>query len=706
MIRTKDNQPLLVMWIGNFYEPEYSSEQAMRKALSEIKTLGFNAFCMDSKQSEDFQQRFDAGISSRYVSMQEYAMSIAKKIGLTHMHLALYCCGDNLYWVGLREFPPVYGEEAAGVDGNGLRTYKYWSPIAQESMIKHCCGLLNTYRENHCVITDTSGADRLPVGSMFDPCLQPSFDEEGRTRYLSWLERKHGKIEVLNERYGTAFRSFADLRPPDYWYKPETIDLWSQECPDENDFAQETPDLLKWIDNQLWRVEETVRYFKEMQERFAQAGVPFFLMPTLQQWKIFFNDFGLDSCTTFRAVDPWRIGPYVDVVTYNTYPADCHSRANPYVISAEMSIMRSANEGRDVIGGLDILRYIQDDVYNHVSPAEAIATVVAHGGTGLFVYGYNGLDDGGAFAMMPPLFKESVRAGLDWFKAVAPQIDGHRTREIAILFPLAMSLVEPTAPGTAAADHRQDLLGWFQHLCDLGWMVDIVHPDQVKAGVLGDYSALIIPKDTCYKHIPDQELECAIAEWLRRGGVVLHGPRCDVVGRLAPPEHPLTEVEYIAWEPRIVPEGIDLAYFESDDPVACYESGKPAISRTRVGEGCLYSLGFDVGYAYVKKDISGIPPKYGRLDMYALPLVDLVESPISAILNGHKRARYPACRGIEYADFGDRLIIVNHNSIPYRLVDTDDTDAVRMYEVDGNMLVPHSAVMLLGAKAAREQSVS
>ena len=280
------------MWIGNFFEPEYSSKEAMRKALSEIKALGFNTFCLDSKQAEDFEERFETGKSNQYVAMQEYAMSVGREIGLRHMHLGIYCCGDNLYWVGLAEAPPVYGEEAVGVDGKGLRTYKYWSPVAQESMVEHCRNLLTTFRDNHCVITDSSGADRLPIGSMFDPCLQPSFDEEGRRGYLSWLEKRYGAIEALNRRYGTRFQSFADLGPRDYWFKPETIGWWSQEGPDQSDFDEETPGLFKWIDNQLWRVEETVRYFRDMRERFSQTGVPFFLVPTLQQWKIFFNDFG------------------------------------------------------------------------------------------------------------------------------------------------------------------------------------------------------------------------------------------------------------------------------------------------------------------------------------------------------------------------------------------------------------------------------
>ncbi|MGC3988977.1 MAG: hypothetical protein QM796_04690 [Chthoniobacteraceae bacterium] len=44
-------------------------------------------------------------------------------------------------------------------------------------------------------------------------------------------------------------------------------------------------------------------------------------------------------------------------------------------------------------------------------PAECIATHIANGATGLHIYGYSGLDDGGVMFRMDELFKDSLRAG-------------------------------------------------------------------------------------------------------------------------------------------------------------------------------------------------------------------------------------------------------------------------------------------------------
>lgn len=695
MMKTDNGEPPLIMWVGNFFEPERSSKDAMRRALENLRRLGFNTVCLDSKQSEDFRARFTGEPVGDYVAMQEFAMRSAAELGLHHMFLALYCCGDNLYPVGLRQSPPIYGEEAVGLDGKGMQTYKYWSPRAQSSMIEHCRGLLENYSEGHSLLVGECGRQLYPMISMFDPCLRPSFDDEGRTRYMRWLERKYGGIETVNARYCSSFSSISELQPGDYWFKPETINWWAQEGPSDDDLAHETPALMKWIDNQLWRVEETVGYFAGMRRRFDDAGLPLYLMPCLQQWKLFLNDYGLETSTSFRALDPWRIAPHVHSATFQTLPADCHSRANAYVISLETSIARSANEGRDFVMGLDILRYVTANVYAQVSPAEAIATAAANGATGLSVYGYNGLDDGGAFSVMPELFKESVKTGLDWFKRAVPRLESPRDRQIALLFPLAMSVLEPSEPGTARADHRLDLLGWHQLLCDIGYPVDVVHPCQVANGALGGYVALVIPTDTCYRHMRDEKLEAAVAEWVGGGGVVLHGPDCGVVGRISPVPHPLDGIEYVRWEPCIVPEGFNLCSFDAPDAVAQYESGSTAVAATPMGRGAIYSFGFDPGYAYVKRRPSGVPGKYAGAEMYALPLLEPARGPVAAVLRKHCEPAWTGVRGVEYARFGEAVVVVNHNAYPCRLPGWLDAGALYMYEAGCHALMPHSAALCL-----------
>ena len=70
-------------------------------------------------------------------------MQEAAARGLDYSHLALYLCGDNLYPT-IRDVPPVRGEEPTLPNGKLMGTYKYWSPIAQQTMVDHVRGLAQT----------------------------------------------------------------------------------------------------------------------------------------------------------------------------------------------------------------------------------------------------------------------------------------------------------------------------------------------------------------------------------------------------------------------------------------------------------------------------------------------------------------------------------------------------------------------------------
>ena len=209
---------MLSIWFGNFFEPFFSDRDAVRRGIAEIAELGFNSINLDSKAWEDFFARYRGEPASPYVAMQEFMMQEAASRGLDYTHLALYLCGDNLYPT-IRDVPPVRGEEPTLPNGKPMGTYKYWSPCAQQTMVEHVRGLLKLYR---------AGMRRLPgsppriiMQTMFEPIPKPSFDPEGRQRYLSWLEKRYGgDIAELNRRYALSTRSFAELTASQYWLRP------------------------------------------------------------------------------------------------------------------------------------------------------------------------------------------------------------------------------------------------------------------------------------------------------------------------------------------------------------------------------------------------------------------------------------------------------------------------------------------------------
>ncbi|MFT3788670.1 MAG: hypothetical protein QM770_21275 [Tepidisphaeraceae bacterium] len=174
---------MISIWFGNFFEPFYSSREAVQKGIADVAALGFDSINLDSKAWADFFARYRGEPASQYVATQEFMIEEAARLGLDYTMLALYLCGDNLY-PNIRDVPPVRGEESIRPDGTPMGTYKYWSPVAQATMVEHVRGLLKLYG---------AGMRRTPTGTivmqtMFEPIPKPSFDDEGRQRVLSVVD--------------------------------------------------------------------------------------------------------------------------------------------------------------------------------------------------------------------------------------------------------------------------------------------------------------------------------------------------------------------------------------------------------------------------------------------------------------------------------------------------------------------------------------
>jgi hypothetical protein len=659
MPRVSDDEALCVLWIGNFFEPEYSDGQAMSRALEHIKALGFNAFALDSKQWQDFDEFFRSGEASPYVAMQDFAVRKGLEIGLGHMHLALYLNGDNLYAEGLRASPPIHGEQAVGPDGNLIPTYKYWSPLVQDSMAHHINGLLRVWKEGHVRLQSDTG-QRFPVITMFDPWVCPSFDDEGQHRYLLWLRRRYGSIDALNKVYGTRVTDFFELQPSDFWYRPDTFKVVRNIPPFVFAEPSSTREFRVFCDNQLWRRDEYIEYFKAMGQKLP---TDIYRMPILNQWKLFFASGRSEYWkSTSRALDPWLVAPHLDTVTFNTLPADSLSDPNCYVSSLEFCIARSASPSDDYVAGVSICRFIDNDVYSQVAPGEVIASAALHGAQGLHVYGYNGLDDGGSLKRMEAAKLRSVKAGIAWFKSAANAVRGKtRSKQIALLYPEWTALFAPWNLD-AHFDEKADFLGWYKYLCDLGYHVDVVHSSQVHTGELEHYSVLVLPYEPFYSMDPRPELEATMEAWVEAGGLIIHGSGPTALGtRLSASPKP-HRFEAISDGVFILPSAYAFETPTKGQTLVTYISGAAAVCVLSRAQGQILACGFNPGLSYNQRELPGGAEGVGIAEVYQFCILE--ESFLSRFLAARIEPSFIGQRGLEVARFEDVIVAVNHNPFP------------------------------------------
>jgi hypothetical protein len=689
MNKAINNGPMLSIWFGNFFEPFYSDREATQRGVADVAELGFTTINLDSKAWEDFFARYRGEPASPYVAMQEFMMVEMVKHNLNYTMLALYLCGDNLY-PNIRDVPPVRGEESIRPNGQPMGTYKYWSPKAQATMVEHVRGLLKLYGAGMRRNSD----GKIIMQTMFEPIPKPSFDAEGKQKYLAWLEKCYGSdIQKLNSRYALAAKSFSELKPEEYWLRPEELNWVGCARPTTKDFAERTPDFYRWVDNQTHLTEVLDEYLTTMKKHWRELEPNLFIEPILHQWGYFFNPPGqTDWQTGQRALDVYRCAKHVDGVLFIASPLNAENRADAMALSVEGSILRNANSHRPFTAGLYLGRHVNDDIYKIVPPAEAIATHVANGAKGLHIYGYSGLDDGGVMFRMDEMFKDSLRAGNRWAAEIIPLLDAPRAKEVAILFPDEMNLYEPLELDTEGR-HRMDLLGWYSQFTDLGWHVDILHPTQIAAGALADYKHLVVPHNSLYDLSDNVELETAVKKFVSEGGSIFHGPHCELAKRAFEIEEEIIEFDCINWREEIIPHGWSTVVFRGGNAIGNYiQSGETAIAETKMGKGRIFSFGFEYGHAYSRRTMPIVPPQYGKREMH--PIVLLKETPVAALCGISPHAPMQPVKGVEFAGFGKKLIIVNHCSSPLNIYGIEAKNVIFQVPSASGWLAAHSAAYL------------
>lgn len=192
-----------------------------------------------------------------------------------------------------------------------------------------------------------------PICSMWDPIVAPSFDQEGRKRYLDWLEEQYGTIDALNDVYQTSFKEFEELEKEDYWFSCKYGE-GAVYTPRNRELLE--PAFWMWCDNMKWKRRELRLYFEEMQQRFSALPQKLYLSPNMAQWSYFLNVDGSRLSgvgfadlwdTAMRGINIYELAPYVDNCYFMTVPVTPAGDADAYVVSCQHSMMRCMNQGRD-----------------------------------------------------------------------------------------------------------------------------------------------------------------------------------------------------------------------------------------------------------------------------------------------------------------------------------------------------------------------
>ena len=700
MIDQNTGDPYINVWFGNFFRPAYDGMEFIDRGVSVLKEDGFNSIMFDSKAWEDFRDRFAGGEASVYVRTQEYMQRQVLQEGLTYNHLLLYLNADNLY-PNIRFSPPIYGESVVNADGTDGKWYRYWSDKAKESMMEHVKGIYQLYRDGFTRCATKQGDVRDVMCTMFDPFVRPSFDAEGQDRYLGWLKRKYGDIDSLNDAYQTKFTGFDALTLPDCWYEC----AYDEPIQDHGTFRMEDGAVRMWADNMMWKRDELSLYFEDMQRRRKEAFPSIFTCPTLTQWGYFLSVDMRDGFadywdTSLRGVDFFRIADHVDCLHFLAVPVTPYGDPDAYVVSCQHSMMRTMNEGRDMIGGIYWGRFLYNNIYEFLTPCEMIGTIVGAGADGYASYGMCGLDDGGVLHRMPRGFHESLKAGNEWAKKVIPLIRGKRKKQVAILFPSAMSLIEPfDVDGNV--QRRYDMLGYYKICGDYGYMADVIDPDMVADGRLDGYSALIIPENDCYEFDRNSAAEQRLGDWVAGGGIVVSSPGDALCGHVfGISGMPYDGVQTIYYKEGGLPQSDRFDYFTEGESVAKYyadacagpkESDRDAVVKNQFGKGAVYSFGFAYGYSYCAKVVPNVPLSQKNHEFYPIPMMEhnIVDDIFQSI--GMEKSPIRG-KNVETAVFEDGMIVVNHNSTPMEL--PAEADVIAQLEGNGRTLPARSAAYL------------
>ena len=225
---------------------------------------------------------------------------------------------------------------------------------------------------------------------------------------------------------------------------------------------------------------------------------------------------------------------------------------------------------------------------------------------------------------------------------------------------------------------------------------------EIERGALSDYKVLIVAANDCYGAVEHRLSEGKIVEWVKSGGVLIHGPGDGLAGACFGIVGESCRKMPYRYGQTVIPQGEAFCRYHGGNSVADYvDGGGCCVAKydgsvlAVLGRGTVYSMGVQIGASYAAKNIPHVPYEQGNKEMYPLiqSRTSLVKDILEPYISPESGIRE---RGIETGVFENGMIIVNHRSTPYVLpkeYPVERHQCPPAYMEDGrSILAAHAAV--------------
>ncbi|MEZ5679848.1 MAG: beta-galactosidase [Erythrobacter sp.] len=342
------------------------------------------------------------------------------------------------------------------------------------------------------------GHDPRVVGWQIDNEIGvPSYDSDARALWVEWLKERYGSIAELNRRWSTQYWSQAYSR---FEEVPFTLD------------REQNPALL--LDMRRFQSAVWADYVGQQADAIrALADDRQFVTTNFTRWNNNFDQYAvadqLDMATWDEYVPSGRPDWVANALHHDLVRG--FNRRNFWIMETQPGFVNWGRNNRSLDPGVTRLLAWQ---------------TVAHGGDAVLYWQWRSAPGGqeqyhgtlvGADGRPTPIYPEIAQTARE-FGEVASEIAGTSPKaQVALLYSQNSRWandVQPHAEGWNTVEVMND---WYRPFARRGVTVDVLRPE----ADLSDYKLVVAPALT----VLPQELADGLAEWVRKGGHLVLGPR-------------------------------------------------------------------------------------------------------------------------------------------------------------------------------------
>ena len=370
-------------------------------------------------------------------------------------------------WLGLLH-PSTLAVNADGVSmiWGARQHYSPTSKIFKRYMLQLVEKMVDRYASHPAVVM-------WHVGNEYGAHTHRCFSEESAAAFRVWLEAKYGDIDVLNERWGTAFWS--------QWYS-----TWAEVMPPRTTVY--FPNPAQQLDFKRFSSDAMLDLYKSEVEVLRKHIDPTTPITT-------------NFMRMFPHADYWQWAEHIDVISDDWYPDLTDDEA--YVEGAMgADLMRCLGAGKPWLLMEQATSAINWREVNPAKPKNAYRRwslqQTAHGADGILHFQWRASIRGAEkwhSGMLPhsgtdtKVWREVAALGND-LKRLSPILGSRTESQVAILLDWSSwwALELDSRPSTKLAQ-RDALLDYYRPLFQAGYSIDIAHPEQDLTG----YKLVIAP---------------------------------------------------------------------------------------------------------------------------------------------------------------------------------------------------------------------